>query len=802
MNFRRSRTHKEPSPLVRLWRHAGGHRRTVIAAIGFSVLNKLADVIPELLIGAAVDVVVREDDSLVSRVFGVEGQFSQLVLLAVINVAVWLVESASEFVAQVLWRNLAQTIEHEARMDAYRHVQRLELAWFEDQSTGGLLSILNDDVNQLERFLDIGANELIRTLVNVVFVGAVFFVAAPVLGVVAFLPIPVIIWGSIRYQRRLEPRYTEVRQAAGDLGALLANNMSGIATIRSFTAEDRESECVTAASGLYREANRRAIHLSSAFIPLIRMAILAAFTLTLLIGGRAALNGSLEVGVFSVLVYMTQRLLWPLTRLGETFDLYQRAMASTRRILDLLAVDPTIVDGPGALPAPVRGEVRFDGVRFAYGAVADGVEPDGAEPDGAVSPRLVLDGFDLVVPQGETHAIVGSTGAGKSTVVKLLLRLYDATGGSVTLDGVDVRDVPLVELRRAVGYVGQDVFLFQGTVRENLAYGRPDATDAELARAARLAEAHEFIECVTPDGTPASRPWGMPTFNEDVIVNGKVRIEASGDGAVLADLSSDRSWAIRQRGTDQGTALELASVGGGGNKNLIIATTGRVHVTGGAVQVTNRGDGRVLLHLDSERGWVFRQRGTDGGTALELTAANPNNNNKNFIINTTGKVGIGTTAPSHTLHVQGSVRVADDVILDGADCAEEFDIDPASSVAPGSVMVVGPARRLEPCSRPYDTRVAGVVSGAGDRRPGIVLGRRTRRAGTRRIPHALNGTVYAHVDATAAPIEVGDLLTTSDRPGCAMRASDPARAFGAILGKALDGLASGIGTVPVLVTLH
>ena len=486
------------SPLVRLWRYSGGHRRTVIAAMVFSVLNKLADVMPELLIGAAVDVVVRSNDSIVARVFGVEDRFDQLLVLAAINVGVWVVESVTDYVAQLLWRNLAQTIEHEARMDAYRHVQRLELAWFEDQSTGGLLSILNDDVNQLERFLDIGANELVRTVVNVVFVGIVFFVAEPVLGVVAFAPIPLIVWASIRYQRRLEPRYTEVRQAAGDLGALLANNVSGIATIRSFTAEERESDRVAVASGAYREANRRAIKLSSAFIPLIRMAILAAFTFTLIIGGQAALNGTLEVGVFSVLVYMTQRLLWPLTRLGETFDLYQRAMASTRRILDLLAVDPTITDGDRALPRPLRGEVRFEDVRFAYGA---GVRPgattdgrtDGATGGPAPTARPVLDGFDLTVPAGETHAIVGSTGAGKSTVVKLLLRLYDSGEGRVSVDGVDVEDVPLVELRQAIGYVGQDVFLFQGTVRENLAYGRPDATDDELFRAARLAEAHDFI---------------------------------------------------------------------------------------------------------------------------------------------------------------------------------------------------------------------------------------------------------------------------------------------------------------------
>src|ERR671910_550328 len=178
----RRRSARPAAPLARLWRYAGGHRRTVVAAITASVVNKLADVMPELLIGAAVDVVVRGEDSLVSRVFGVEGQFSQLVVLAVINVAVWLVESASEFVAQVLWRNLAQTIEHEARMDAYRHVQRLELAWFEDQSTGGMLSVLNDDVNQLERFLDVGAQEILLTVVNVIFVGVVFFAADPVIG--------------------------------------------------------------------------------------------------------------------------------------------------------------------------------------------------------------------------------------------------------------------------------------------------------------------------------------------------------------------------------------------------------------------------------------------------------------------------------------------------------------------------------------------------------------------------------------------------------------------------------------------
>jgi ATP-binding cassette subfamily B protein len=448
-----------------------------VKATTLTVLNKLADVLPELVIGAAVDVVVRGADSFIGRLFGIADRFGQLVALAAINFAIWLIESITEYFASLEWRNLAQTIEHEARMDTYRHVQELEQAWFEDRSTGGLLSILNDDVNQLERFLDIGASDLIRTLVNVVFVGAVFFAAAPLVGLVAFLPIPLIVWGSILYQSRLSPRYQAVREAAGDLGSLLANNLSGITTVRAFSAEERESERVSDASNRYRYANRDAIRLSSAFVPIIRLAILAGFTLTLILGGRATLAGTMEVGIFSVLVYMTQRLLWPLTRLGETLDLYQRAMASTRRLLDLMAVSPSIISGSHSLPAMPEGSIRFERVSFAY---ADG--------------RPVLDRIDLDVPSGETHAIVGATGAGKSTLVKLLLRLYEPTSGRITFDGIDLRDLRFGSLRGAIGYVGQDVFLFQGTVYENLAYGKPGASDSEIKTAADLAEASEFIE--------------------------------------------------------------------------------------------------------------------------------------------------------------------------------------------------------------------------------------------------------------------------------------------------------------------
>ena len=471
---------RDRHPFARLWHHAAGHRRDVITASLFSVLNKVFDLAPPLLIGVAVDTVVEQQNSWLAS-FGIADVRRQLLWLAAVTAVIWILESVFQYLYEVRWRNLAQTVQHELRLDAYAHVQGLEQAYFEDRSTGGLLSVLNDDVNQLERFLDIGANEILQVLTTVVVISGAFFIVAPDIAWFAMAPIPVIVWGALRFQRLLEPRYAAVRQQVGNLNASLSNNLSGIATIKAFTAEQRETQRIGADSEIYRERNRAAIRLSSLFVPLIRMAILAGFTFILVLGGLRVLDGTLAVGVYSVGVFIVQRLLWPLTRLGQTFDLYQRAMASTRRILDLLSVQPAIVDGPRRLPR-VRGDIRFVGARFSY---ATGDE--------------VLHGLDLEIPAGQTTAIVGATGAGKSTIVKLLLRLYDPTEGAVYLDGIDLRELALEDLRGAFGLVSQDVFLFHGTVRENIAYGRPDATDEQIVRAARLAEAHDFIAAL-PQG--------------------------------------------------------------------------------------------------------------------------------------------------------------------------------------------------------------------------------------------------------------------------------------------------------------
>jgi len=423
-----------------------------------------------------VDIVVERQNSLLGRL-GIENLTLQLVILGITTLIVWILESVFEYAQRVYWRNLAQSMQHDLRVDAYNHVQHLELAYFEDQSTGGLMSVLNDDINQLERFLDVGANDIVQVSTTVIVIGGIFFLIAPSVAWMAAIPIPIIIWGSVKFQRLLAPLYSDVREQVSMINHQLANSLSGIATIKSFTAEDYEVERLHAESSEYLERNRRAIRLSSAFSPLIRMAIVSGFIAITIAGGQLVFDGVLAVGAYSVLVFMTQRLLWPLTRLGETFDQYQRAMASTIRILDLLGIERQIDEGEVSLPvADVKGTMRLEDVQFAYS-----------------NGRKVIRDLTLEIPAGDTVAIVGATGAGKSTIIKLMLRYYDVTSGRVMLDHVDLRDLKLEDIRSAIGLVSQDVFLFHGTVRENIAYGSFDVADEFIVAAAKIAEAHEFI---------------------------------------------------------------------------------------------------------------------------------------------------------------------------------------------------------------------------------------------------------------------------------------------------------------------
>tara|TARA_B100000902_G_scaffold217978_1_gene207147 strand:- start:428 stop:2068 length:1641 start_codon:yes stop_codon:yes gene_type:complete len=428
----------------------------------------------------AIDVVVQREESFLAN-YGYPDPNDQFLILVGITVVIWVLESLFEYWWGILWRNLAQTAQHELRIDTYNHIQNLEMQWFSEQSTGGLMSILNDDVNQLERFLDQGANDLLQLATTITVVGSIMFILAPEVALLAVIPVPIIVIGSFIFQRRIGVRYKKVREEVGELNSLLNNNLQGITTIKSFTAEDRESDRVNLASQSYRNANRDAIRLSASFVPLIRMAILFAFTANMLVGGWMALDGELDVGAYAIIVFITQRLLWPLTRLGQTFDLYQRAMASTTRVLDLVDTEIGIVEGNEELEN-IQGNIGFSNIKFTY---------PGRES--------VLDDITFNIESGETVGLVGSTGSGKTTLIRLLMRFHDPLSGQIEIDDKDIKGLKLNSLRGSIALVSQNTTLFPGTVRENIAYGKPNSSEEEILNATRIAEASVFISEL-PDG--------------------------------------------------------------------------------------------------------------------------------------------------------------------------------------------------------------------------------------------------------------------------------------------------------------
>ena len=253
-------------PFVQLLQYMRPQRTTVLLATLFSILNKLFDLAPPFLISAAVDIAVRQENSIFSF-FGIYDPSTQFIVLGLLTFLIWGFESLFEYIYKIYWRNLAQTVEHELRMDAYKHLQDLELEYFEDRQTGGLMSILNDDINQLERFLDVSANDLIQVTVTAITISLAFFLLSPRIAWMAMIPMPFILTFAILFQARLEPKYRQVREKVGILNGMLSNNLTGIATIKSYTTESFEAKRISESSNAYRMSNKDAIKFSSAFLP-------------------------------------------------------------------------------------------------------------------------------------------------------------------------------------------------------------------------------------------------------------------------------------------------------------------------------------------------------------------------------------------------------------------------------------------------------------------------------------------------------------------------------------------------------
>ena len=473
-------------PILSLFRYVIRYRGLFTWSCVNSILNKILDLMPPLLVGWVIDSVRREPPEWIAVMVGTSDPWALAVFLAILGVVIFGFESLFEWAYQYGFMNLAQHIQHGLRQDAYNHIQTREIEFFENHRMGETMAMLNDDVNQIERFLNTGFNEILQLAVLFVFSTVVLFGVSWQLALVGLLPMPIVLWGSLFYQRLISPRYRRVREAVGGLSSRLENNIAGILVIKSFTAERFESLRVKEASAEYQQANRRAIRLSSVYVPLIRMAIAIGFGGVLLLGSYWVLEdkGVLTVGELVLFSMLIQRMLWPLTRMGITLDELERAKASARRTFGLLETPSRIVDpsNPLSLPSLVQGEIRFDQVHFTYRRG-----------------KPVLNGLNFSVSSGETLGIAGATGAGKSTLIKMLLRLYDPGSGCITIDGIDLKKIRLREIRRNVALVSQDVYLFHGSIAENIAYANPQAGMEQIQAVSRSAQFHDFVEGL-PEG--------------------------------------------------------------------------------------------------------------------------------------------------------------------------------------------------------------------------------------------------------------------------------------------------------------
>lgn len=448
----------------------------VIFATTCSVLNKLCDIVPEILIGISIDVIVNQQHSIVAKL-GIINPFHQLYVVGAVTALLWIFESVFEYLYSIAWRELAQDVQHELRLKTYAKIQDADLAFFENKTTGGLLHTLQDDINQLEQFLSQGPNDIIQLIVNVIFMGLLFIYLSPILAFLAVVPIPFVIAIAYHYQHKLAALYENVRQMSNNLAAHIAHRLQGIGTIKSYITEAHELENLQKESRLYMKANRTASRLNAEYIPVVRMAIMVGFILSLIGGGMLALQGKIPLNWYAALVFLTQRFLWPFTSLATITDMYERCLASVRRILTILSSEPKIQDGTKALVMnKVQGKINFTNVSFAYS-----------------NNIPILNDITFEIPERKTIAFVGATGSGKSTIIKLLLRFYDSKAGLITLDGNDITGLKTKDLRAALALVSQDVYLVDGTIADNISYGTFGASREEVIESAKMAQAHDFI---------------------------------------------------------------------------------------------------------------------------------------------------------------------------------------------------------------------------------------------------------------------------------------------------------------------
>jgi len=484
------------NPMKRLFLEYGSDNKLAfVVGLLSSIVARLLDLLPPVLLGVAIDATFRG-----SRPFKLgpvplyeyaPDPESQVILASGIIGFAFFGGAAFHWARNWGWNSFAQHIQHEVRTDTYDKMQRLNMDFFADKQTGEMMSILSNDVNRLERFLNDGMNSAFRLSVMVIGIAGILFYYNWQLAFITLVVVPLIGVTTYKFVSIIQPKYADVRSSVGQMNSRLENNLGGVQVIKTYNTEDFESDRVDDVSQDYYDANWDAINTRIKFFPALRVLAGVGFVITFLVGGLWVyggegpwfLTGTLSEGEFVVFILLSQRFIWPMAQFGQIINMYQRARASSERIFGLMDEPSRIAEDPNAEDLVVTdGDVTYDDVSFGY------------DED-----ETIVEDISFDVSGGETLALVGPTGAGKSTVLKLLLRMYDVNDGAIEIDGQDLRDVTIPSLRRHIGYVSQDTFLFYGTVEENITYGTFDADREDVVEAAKMAEAHEFIQNL-PDG--------------------------------------------------------------------------------------------------------------------------------------------------------------------------------------------------------------------------------------------------------------------------------------------------------------
>jgi ATP-binding cassette subfamily B protein/subfamily B ATP-binding cassette protein MsbA len=463
-----STKHDKPTSLV--LRYAGNYIVPLTITIISMILLIGAQLVIPWIIKTLIAAVTEEPIS--------ADTFQLITRLTLLGLVVYVLRGGLQFLRSYMAHVAGWGVVADLRKHVYDHLQRLTLRFYEDKQTGQMMSRVVNDTDMFESLIAHAIPDVMVNVVTFIGISAMLFAMNWRLALLSMAPIPLVIISLRIYARYVRPAFRDRQKQLGDLNAILNDNISGIREIKAFTREESEAERIGVSIDLYRTSLLRALRLMAIYQPFVEFTSSLGMLIVIFFGGRLAFQGLLSIADLVAFFLYLEMFYQPVRNLGNAWESVQQSLAGADRVAELLDEDPEIRSQPGAavLPERVKGEISFNNVSFQYTQ---------GEP--------VLEHITLNIPARHVIALVGPTGVGKSTLVSLIPRFYDVCGGSITVDGQDLREVTLESLRQQISIVLQDVFLFHGTVRDNILFGRPNATEDEMIEAAKVANAHEFI---------------------------------------------------------------------------------------------------------------------------------------------------------------------------------------------------------------------------------------------------------------------------------------------------------------------